>query len=58
MRQPVIFDGRNIYNPQRMREAGFTYYSIGRPAVKPKQIVNGRGIKPRKTHESRDHWSR
>jgi UDPglucose 6-dehydrogenase len=31
MRQPVIFDGRNIYNPQRMREAGFTYYSIGRP---------------------------
>jgi UDPglucose 6-dehydrogenase len=33
MRQPVIFDGRNIYNPKRMREAGFTYYSIGRPAV-------------------------
>lgn len=33
MRRPVIFDGRNIYNPQRMREAGFTYYSIGRPAV-------------------------
>jgi UDPglucose 6-dehydrogenase len=34
MRQPVIFDGRNVYNPQRMREAGFTYYSIGRPAVR------------------------
>jgi UDPglucose 6-dehydrogenase len=34
MRQPVIFDGRNIYNPQRIRAAGFTYYSIGRPAVK------------------------
>ena len=34
MRQPVIFDGRNIYNPKRMRAAGFTYYSIGRPAVK------------------------
>ncbi len=33
MRQPVIFDGRNVYSPQRMREAGFTYYSIGRPAV-------------------------
>jgi UDPglucose 6-dehydrogenase len=33
MRQPVIFDGRNIYNPQRMQAAGFTYYSIGRPAV-------------------------
>jgi UDPglucose 6-dehydrogenase len=35
MRQRIIFDGRNIYNPQRMREAGFTYYSIGRPAVRP-----------------------
>jgi UDPglucose 6-dehydrogenase len=34
MRQPVIFDGRNIYNPQRMKAAGFTYYSIGRPAVR------------------------
>lgn len=34
MRQPVIFDGRNIYNPQRMRAAGFTYYSIGRPTLK------------------------
>jgi UDPglucose 6-dehydrogenase len=33
MRQPVIFDGRNLYNPQRMRAAGFRYYSIGRPAV-------------------------
>ncbi len=33
MRRPVVFDGRNIYNPQRMRAAGFTYYSIGRPAV-------------------------
>jgi UDPglucose 6-dehydrogenase len=34
MRRPVIFDGRNLYNPQSMRKAGFTYYSIGRQAVK------------------------
>ena len=34
MRRPVIFDGRNIYDLRRMRDAGFTYYSIGRPAVK------------------------
>lgn len=34
MRRPVVFDGRNLYHPQRMREAGFTYYSIGRGAVK------------------------
>lgn len=33
MRAPVIFDGRNIYTPEVMREHGFTYYSIGRPAV-------------------------
>ena len=37
MRRPVIFDGRNIYNPKRMREAGFTYYSIGRMAVKAEE---------------------
>ncbi len=35
MRRPVIFDGRNLYNPQRLKEAGFTYYSIGRPTVRP-----------------------
>jgi len=33
MRQAVIFDGRNLYRPERMKQAGFTYYSIGRPAV-------------------------
>jgi UDPglucose 6-dehydrogenase len=33
MAQPVIFDGRNLYNPVRMKKAGFTYYSIGRPTV-------------------------
>lgn len=34
MRSPVIFDGRNLYNSQRMKQAGFTYYSIGRPTVR------------------------
>jgi UDPglucose 6-dehydrogenase len=31
MRQPVILDGRNIYQPQQVRDLGFTYESIGRP---------------------------
>ncbi|MCO6458036.1 MAG: UDP-glucose/GDP-mannose dehydrogenase family protein [Pirellulaceae bacterium] len=35
MRQPVIFDGRNLYQPDAVRRAGFTYYSIGRPDVLP-----------------------
>ncbi|MFD8975569.1 hypothetical protein [Streptomyces sp. NPDC059593] len=31
MRQPVLFDGRNLLDPVRMRELGFTYMSAGRP---------------------------
>jgi len=37
MRGPVIFDGRNLYQPARMRVAGFTYYSIGRPTARPEE---------------------
>jgi UDPglucose 6-dehydrogenase len=32
MRQPIIFDGRNIYSPEQIRAQGFNYSSIGRPA--------------------------
>ena len=31
LRTPVIFDGRNLYNPEQIRSQGFTYISIGRP---------------------------
>ncbi|CAN5612244.1 hypothetical protein BH23GEM1_BH23GEM1_09090 [soil metagenome] len=31
MRNPAIFDGRNIFNPEQMRGHGFTYVSMGRP---------------------------
>ncbi len=33
MKSKVIFDGRNVYELDQMRELGFTYYSIGREKV-------------------------
>jgi UDPglucose 6-dehydrogenase len=33
MASPVIFDGRNIYDPEACRKAGITYHSIGRASV-------------------------
>lgn len=35
LKQPVIFDGRNLYSLESMRNRRFEYYSIGRPTVKP-----------------------
>ncbi len=39
MKTPVIFDGRNLYDPKVMREQGFTYYSIGRPPTVSETLV-------------------
>jgi UDPglucose 6-dehydrogenase len=30
MRGPVVFDGRNIWDPGKLRALGFTYYGVGR----------------------------
>jgi UDPglucose 6-dehydrogenase len=30
MKSPVVFDGRNLFTPEQMKQNGFTYYSIGR----------------------------
>jgi len=35
MRTPIVFDGRNLLNPETMRQFGFHYYSIGRASVSP-----------------------
>jgi UDPglucose 6-dehydrogenase len=35
MRRPLIFDGRNVWEPDRMRRLGFEYHSVGRKPVLP-----------------------
>lgn len=35
LKQPVIFDGRNLYDPERMAARGFTYYAVGRGRALP-----------------------
>jgi UDPglucose 6-dehydrogenase len=36
MHYPVVIDGRNLFLPNHMSQAGFHYYSIGRPLAEPK----------------------
>jgi UDPglucose 6-dehydrogenase len=33
LREPVVFDGRNLYRRSEMADQGFNYYSVGRPTV-------------------------
>jgi UDPglucose 6-dehydrogenase len=35
LKSPLVIDGRNIYNPDRMCAAGFVYHSIGRATARP-----------------------
>jgi UDPglucose 6-dehydrogenase len=34
MKSKVVFDGRNLYKPAQMKDAGFSHYSVGRQPVK------------------------
>ncbi|MDX1577278.1 MAG: UDP-glucose/GDP-mannose dehydrogenase family protein [Gemmatimonadota bacterium] len=39
--RPIVFDGRNMFDPARMREAGFEHYSVGREQVGPHGVDPG-----------------
>jgi UDPglucose 6-dehydrogenase len=44
MNQPIIFDGRNCLHHDVMRETGFQYYPIGRPAVERAKTARAREL--------------
>lgn len=46
LKQPVIFDGRNLYSPSRMEELGFYYESIGRKTAHAEHKASGASIAP------------
>jgi UDPglucose 6-dehydrogenase len=37
MREPVVFDGRNVFDPDELAELGFRWYGVGRPAAGPRR---------------------
>ncbi len=41
LKEAIIIDGRNLYDPQTMAENGFTYYSVGRLAVSAESHLDG-----------------
>jgi UDPglucose 6-dehydrogenase len=38
LNEQTIFDGRNLYDPKKMSELGFEYFSIGRPHYAPEAV--------------------
>jgi UDPglucose 6-dehydrogenase len=43
LKRPLVIDGRNLYDPQKMLALGFTYHSVGRPTVRGKHQRHAAG---------------
>src|SRR5882724_3490988 len=52
LKYPIVIDGRNLYDPDAMASAGFTYYSVGRAATTPVAPLNGTDAPIGKIHKS------
>jgi UDPglucose 6-dehydrogenase len=46
MREPVLFDGRNLYEPGELKAAGFEYQGIGRGAAAPSGAASASAASP------------
>jgi UDPglucose 6-dehydrogenase len=52
LKYPIVIDGRNLFDPDTMSARGFTYYSVGRPAVTPDGLPLEAGISSKKASNS------
>jgi UDPglucose 6-dehydrogenase len=51
LKDPIVIDGRNLYEPEVMAGHGFTYYSVGRPAASPDPIVTNTTAQAKKLNQ-------
>lgn len=53
MQSPVIFDGRNVYDPAKVAAAGFLYRSVGRPDVDGRPSVEDSDVRASEDSKAR-----